>query len=89
MFGSLVVCLPSRHEGGQLIVRHGEEEEEEQRNMTFDWGQSAEPKFTPVPLLLTHLYAFLLSDHGLLALFLLFTKGGQPFSLTVSTKSCQ
>ncbi len=52
MFGSLVVCLPSRHEGGQLIVRHGEEEEEEEeeRKMTFDWGQSAEPKLMPAPV---------------------------------------
>ena len=31
-FGSLVVCLPVDHEGGQLKVRHKGEE------MTFDWG---------------------------------------------------
>lgn len=34
-FGSLVVCLPCEHEGGQLIVRH------QDRTTTFDWsGQS-------------------------------------------------
>ncbi|KAI9845435.1 MAG: hypothetical protein M1837_004913 [Sclerophora amabilis] len=31
-FGSLVVCLPSPHEGGQLVVRH------RGRSMTFDWS---------------------------------------------------
>ncbi|KAK8859871.1 oxidoreductase 2OG-Fe(II) oxygenase family protein [Apiospora arundinis] len=31
-FGSLVVCLPVEHEGGQLKVRHKGEE------MTFDWS---------------------------------------------------
>jgi hypothetical protein len=31
-FGSLVVCLPCEHEGGQLVVRHQGQE------MTFDWS---------------------------------------------------
>ncbi len=32
--GSLVVCLPSYHEGGNLIIRHNN------RALTFDWGRS-------------------------------------------------
>lgn len=31
-FGSLVVCLPLEHEGGQLQVRHKGQE------VTYDWG---------------------------------------------------
>ncbi|KAH8722970.1 hypothetical protein GQ44DRAFT_657499 [Phaeosphaeriaceae sp. PMI808] len=31
-FGSLVVCLPSKHKGGQLVVRHQE------HSTTFDWS---------------------------------------------------
>ncbi|KAK0621834.1 hypothetical protein B0T17DRAFT_618232 [Bombardia bombarda] len=34
-FDWLVVCLPCRHEGGQLVVRHAGHE------MTFDWSASA------------------------------------------------
>ncbi|USP77941.1 hypothetical protein yc1106_05215 [Curvularia clavata] len=33
-FGSLVVCLPCEHEGGQLVVRHAG------NSTTFDWGAS-------------------------------------------------
>ncbi|KAL1866874.1 hypothetical protein Daus18300_006577 [Diaporthe australafricana] len=33
-FGSLVVCLPLEHEGGQLQVRHKGEE------VTYDWGNN-------------------------------------------------
>lgn len=33
-FGSLVVCLPTPHEGGQLHVRHKGQE------MVFDWSTS-------------------------------------------------
>ncbi|KAL2273528.1 hypothetical protein FJTKL_04434 [Diaporthe vaccinii] len=35
-FGSLVVCLPVQHEGGQLVARHKGKE------MTFDWGNSTQ-----------------------------------------------
>lgn len=35
-FGSLVVCLPLAHEGGQLQVRHSG------REFTFDWGSSTD-----------------------------------------------
>jgi hypothetical protein len=31
---TLVVCLPCRHEGGQLVVRH------QDRTTTFDWSRS-------------------------------------------------
>ncbi len=31
-FGSLVVCLPCAHSGGELVVRH------EGSTVTFDWG---------------------------------------------------
>lgn len=46
-FGSLVVCLPSQHEGGQLVVRHHGEE------MMFDWSTKAlrgstDPAISPV-----------------------------------------
>lgn len=34
MFATLVVCLPSRHRGGELIVRHGE------REVTIDVGRT-------------------------------------------------
>ncbi|VUC28823.1 unnamed protein product [Clonostachys rosea] len=34
-FGSLVVCLPLEHEGGQLKVRH------EGREITYDWSTSS------------------------------------------------
>lgn len=34
-FGSLVVCLPSAHEGGQLIVRH------QGHSTTFDWSSDS------------------------------------------------
>lgn len=34
-FGSLVVCLPCDHEGGELIVRH------KSQNLNFDWSTSA------------------------------------------------
>lgn len=37
-FGSLVVCLPFKHEGGQLAVRHGGNE------VVYDWAAGAEPK---------------------------------------------
>ncbi|ATY59385.1 2OG-Fe(II) oxygenase family [Cordyceps militaris] len=40
-FGSLVVCLPVEHQGGQLKVRHKGEE------MTFDWGIPADERQTP------------------------------------------
>ncbi|KAJ9607941.1 hypothetical protein H2200_008020 [Cladophialophora chaetospira] len=33
-FGSLVICLPVKHEGGNLVVRH------QDRNVTFCWGSS-------------------------------------------------
>lgn len=36
MFGSLVVCLPVPHEGGQLTVRHGGQ------SRVFDWSWSGE-----------------------------------------------
>jgi hypothetical protein len=32
-FGSLVVCLPAAHEGGQLFVRH------QGHSTTFDWSK--------------------------------------------------
>ncbi|KAJ3192407.1 hypothetical protein HK101_006612 [Irineochytrium annulatum] len=32
MFGSLVVCLPSAHKGGQLVLKH------QGREKVFDWG---------------------------------------------------
>ncbi|CAI6092753.1 unnamed protein product [Clonostachys chloroleuca] len=35
-FGSLVVCLPVKHEGGALEVRHNDEV------MTFDWASTSE-----------------------------------------------
>uniref|UniRef100_A0A8H7K6Z2 Fe2OG dioxygenase domain-containing protein n=1 Tax=Bionectria ochroleuca TaxID=29856 RepID=A0A8H7K6Z2_BIOOC len=35
-FGSLVVCLPVKHEGGALEVRHDDEV------MKFDWGSTSE-----------------------------------------------
>ncbi|KAH9876511.1 hypothetical protein J1614_003642 [Plenodomus biglobosus] len=34
-FGSLVVCLPRAHEGGQLVVRH------QGQTMNFDWSQNS------------------------------------------------
>lgn len=34
-FGSLVVCLPCDHEGGQLVVRH------QGQTTTFDWSGSS------------------------------------------------
>lgn len=34
-FGSLVVCLPAAHEGGQLIVRH------QGHSTTFDWSKDS------------------------------------------------
>lgn len=34
--GSLVVCLPTKHEGGELAVRHAG------RSHTFDWGSKSE-----------------------------------------------
>src|SRR4051794_40804508 len=37
MFGSLVVVLPTKHEGGTLIFRHGEKE------WTFDSAKAVEP----------------------------------------------
>ncbi|KAK7217820.1 hypothetical protein V2G26_005823 [Clonostachys chloroleuca] len=42
-FGSLVVCLPLEHEGGQLKVRH------EGREITYDWGTSStKPDFATI-----------------------------------------
>ena len=32
--GSLVICLPAKHEGGDLVVRH------QDRTVTFSWGAS-------------------------------------------------
>ncbi|KAK5238133.1 hypothetical protein LTR47_001226 [Exophiala xenobiotica] len=32
--GTLVICLPSKHEGGNLVVRH------QHRSVTFTWGNS-------------------------------------------------
>lgn len=32
-FGSLVICLPCKHEGGQLVVRHAG------HTMEYDWGK--------------------------------------------------
>jgi len=40
-FGSLVVCLPATHSGGELQVRHNG------KTMTFDWGSSPDPTTTP------------------------------------------
>lgn len=34
-FGSLVVCLPAAHEGGQLVVRH------HGHSTTFDWSKDS------------------------------------------------
>lgn len=34
-FGSLVVCLPSAHSGGELLVRH------EGTTVTFDWSTAS------------------------------------------------
>ncbi|OCL13928.1 hypothetical protein AOQ84DRAFT_429161 [Glonium stellatum] len=34
-FGSLVVCLPCDHEGGELIIRH------QGKSLSFDWSNSA------------------------------------------------
>ena len=34
MFGSLVVCLPSKFTGGALVTRH------QGRQVTFDWSSS-------------------------------------------------
>lgn len=38
MFGTLVICLPSKHEGGAVHVRHGEETKvlEADKNSEFD-----------------------------------------------------
>lgn len=35
MFGSLVVCLPQQHKGGELLVRH------EGKEQCFDWSSDA------------------------------------------------
>ncbi|KAM7197776.1 putative 2og-fe oxygenase family protein [Naviculisporaceae sp. PSN 640] len=35
-FGSLVVCLPAAHSGGELVVRHNG------KTMVFDWGSSGD-----------------------------------------------
>jgi hypothetical protein len=35
-FGSLVVCLPSTHQGGALVVRHAD------RSVTYDWSSTDE-----------------------------------------------
>ena len=40
-FGSLVVCLPVEHQGGQLKVRHKGQE------TIFDWSMLADPGKTP------------------------------------------
>jgi hypothetical protein len=40
-FGSLVVCLPCDHEGGQLVVRYA------QHSHTFDWGGNFAGKNEP------------------------------------------
>lgn len=40
-FGSLVVCLPVEHQGGQLKVRHKGEE------TTYDWSMLADHAKTP------------------------------------------
>ena len=42
MFGSLVVCLPSRFSGGQLVTRHGG------KKICYDW--SSAPDKTPCNL---------------------------------------
>lgn len=38
MFGTLVICLPSKHEGGAVHVRHGEETKvlETEKTSEFD-----------------------------------------------------
>ncbi|KAI0895160.1 hypothetical protein F4806DRAFT_91726 [Annulohypoxylon nitens] len=43
-FGSLVVSLPCRHEGGQLIVRHAE------HSATYDWSASKAKEGAPAQL---------------------------------------
>lgn len=40
-FGSLVVCLPAEHEGGQLKVRH------EGKETVFDWSMLGNQDKTP------------------------------------------
>ena len=38
--GSLVVCLPSQFEGGNLVIRHDSGQE-----IDFDWGPASSSKF--------------------------------------------
>ncbi|KMU89712.1 hypothetical protein CIHG_07519 [Coccidioides immitis H538.4] len=53
-FGSLVVCLPSEHKGGNLVVRHN------RKDINFEWAHSS----------VTHVqWAAFYSDCGVLGLF--------------------
>lgn len=36
MFGSLIICLPSSHEGGSLCISHGK------KNVSIDWSEKSE-----------------------------------------------
>ncbi|KAK7967052.1 uncharacterized protein PG986_001329 [Apiospora aurea] len=51
-FGSLVVCLPVEHEGGQLKVRH------EGQETTFDWSTTHNNKDDPSHHAVAHWAAF-------------------------------
>jgi hypothetical protein len=77
--GTLVICLPSKHEGGNLIVRHRD------RNVTFSWGNSMSVEWAAFYSHLEHEVEEVKSGHRVTLTYNLFWR--QPLRPTESLLS--